>query len=202
MHKTLAAYEALGGNKVYKPPTSGSIDIAWRLNPAQVDGRLAQSSSILLNGPNAATNPAARKAALESLSKSFDGFKFDPRAGIATASGFGKGLAAIQGLLYLGSTAENAANPDLLSKLFAVWLTGGVANEASQLGAGLACSVVENGRFPKNGLLSFVSNCPIGSIADETQQAVARAGASIAMRLDVRRGSCYLQNLLRRGRRR
>ncbi|RZS77381.1 hypothetical protein EV217_4742 [Phyllobacterium myrsinacearum] len=158
MHKTLAAYEALGGNKVYKPPTPGSIDIASRLNPAQVDGKLAQSSSILLNGPNAATDPAARKAALESLSKSFDGSKFDPRAGITTASGFGKGLSAIQGLLYLGSTAENAANPDLLSKSFAVWLTGGVAYEASQLGAGLARSVVENGRFPKGGFLDRASS--------------------------------------------
>ncbi|QND54433.1 LysM peptidoglycan-binding domain-containing protein (plasmid) [Phyllobacterium sp. 628] len=158
MHKTLAAYEALGGNKAYKPPTPGSIDLASRLNPAQVDGKLAQSSSVLLNGPNATTDPAARKAALESLSKSFDGSKFDPRAGITTASGFGKGLAAIQGLLYLGSTAENAANPDLLSKSFAVWLTGGIAYEAGQFGAGLARSVVENGRFPKGGFLDRASS--------------------------------------------
>ncbi len=158
MHKTIAAYEALGGNKAYKPPTPGSIDIASRLNPAQVDGKLAQKSSLLLNGPNAATDPAARKAALESLSKSFDGSKFDPRAGITTASGFGKGLAAIQGLLYLGSTVENASNPDFLSKSFAVWLTGGIAYEAGQFGAGLARSVVENGRFPKGGFLDRASS--------------------------------------------
>ncbi len=153
MHRTVAAYEALGGNKSYKPPTPGSIDTASRMSPGQFDPKLAQSSSVLLNGPNAATDPKARKAAIESLSKAFDGSKFDPRAGITTASGFGKGLAAVQGLLYLGSAKDNFATPGLLTQSFGVWLTAGIAQEAAQLTAGGVRSLIEHGKVAEGGFL-------------------------------------------------
>ncbi|WP_234782285.1 LysM peptidoglycan-binding domain-containing protein [Sinorhizobium americanum] len=153
MHRTVAAYEALGGNKAYKPPTPGSIDTASRMSPGQFDPKLAQSSSLLLNGPNAATDPKARKAAIESLSKAFDGSKFDPRAGITTASGFGKGLAGVQGLLYLGSAKDNFATPGLLTQSFGVWLTAGIAQEAAQLSAGSVRSLIERGTVAKGGFL-------------------------------------------------
>ena len=151
LHRTLSTYEALGGNKAYVPPTPGSIDAASRMSPSQTDSKLAQSSSLALNGPNAATDPKARKAALESLAKSFDGSKFDPRAGITTASGFGKGLAAVQGLLYLGSADANFSAGGPVPTAFGVWLTAGIAYEASQLGAGGLRSVVEQGKLPKDG---------------------------------------------------
>jgi hypothetical protein len=153
MHRTVAAYEALGGNKAYKPPTPGSIDTASRMSPGQFDPKLAQNSSLLLNGPNAATDPKARKAAIESLSKAFDGSKFDPRAGITTASGFGKGLAGVQGLLYLGSAKDNFATPGLLTQSFGVWLTAGIAQEAAQLTAGGVRSLIERGTVAKGGFL-------------------------------------------------
>jgi hypothetical protein len=153
MHRTVAAYEALGGNKAYKPPTPGSIDMASRMSPGQFDPKLAQSSSLLLNGPNATTDPKARKAAIESLSKAFDGSKFDPRAGITTATGFGKGLAAVQGLLYLGSAKDNFATPGLLTQSFGVWLTAGIAQEAAQLSAGGVRSLIERGKVAQGGFL-------------------------------------------------
>jgi hypothetical protein len=153
MHRTVAAYEALGGNKAYKPPTPGSIDTASRMSPGQHDPKLAQSASLLLNGPNATTDPKARKAAIESLSKAFDGSKFDPRAGITTASGFGKGLAGVQGLLYLGSAKDNFATPGLLTQSFGVWLTAGIAQEAAQLSAGGVRSLIERGTIAKGGFL-------------------------------------------------
>ncbi|QFI69795.1 LysM peptidoglycan-binding domain-containing protein [Sinorhizobium alkalisoli] len=153
MHRTVAAYEALGGNKAYNPPTPGSIATASRMSPGQHDPKLAQSASLLLNGPNAATEPRARKAAIESLSKAFDGSKFDPRAGITTASGFGKSLAAVQGLLYLGSAKDNFATPGLLTQSFGVWLTAGIAQEAAQLSAGGVRSLIEKGTVAKGGFL-------------------------------------------------
>lgn len=157
LHRTLSAYEALGGNKAYVPPTPGSIDAASRMSPGQVDSKLAQSANLALNGPNAATDPKARKAALESLAKSFDGSKFDPRAGITTASGFGKGLAAVQGLLYLGSADANFSAGGPLPTAFGVWLTAGIAYEAGQLGAGGVRSLVEHGKIPKDGFLDRAS---------------------------------------------
>lgn len=153
MYRTVAAYEALGGNKAYKPPSPGSIDMASRMSPGQFDPKLAQSSSVLLNGPNATTDPKARKAAIESLSKAFDGSKFDPRAGITTATGFGKGLAAVQGLLYLGSAKDNFATPGLLTQSFGVWLTAGIAQEAAQLSAGGVRSLIERGKVAEGGFL-------------------------------------------------
>ncbi|AFL50750.1 LysM peptidoglycan-binding domain-containing protein [Sinorhizobium fredii] len=153
MHRTVAAYEALGGNKAYKPPTPGSIETAKRMSPGQYDPKLAQSASLLLHGPNASTDPKARKAAIESLSKAFDGSKFDPRAGITTTSGFGKGLAAVQGLLYLGSAKDNFATPGLLTQSFGVWLTAGIAQEAAQLSAGGVRSLIERGTVAKGGFL-------------------------------------------------
>jgi hypothetical protein len=157
MGRTLSAYGDLGGTKLFQPPTGGNIDTASRISPQPTDPRLAQLASGYLAAPDAAKNPAMRQKAIEDIGKAFEGSKFDPRIGIATTSGFGRGVAGLQGSLYLLSANDNIGSDNPLYKAFGAWLYTGVAYEASQLTAGGVQSLIQNGKIPTGGFLDKAS---------------------------------------------
>ena len=158
MARTLAAYDGMAGRTLYQPPSTANIDAAARLSPQVTDPRLAQLASGYLASPGAATNPAMRQQSIEDLGKAFENSKLDPRNGITTTTGFGKGLAGLQGSMYLLSANDLVHSDSLVYQTFAAWLYGGMAMEGAQLGAGGLQSLVQSGRIPAGGFLDKASS--------------------------------------------
>lgn len=157
MTRAMSAYDGIAGRALYQPPSPGNIDTAARLSPQPTDPKLAQLSAARLATPGAATDPKMRQAAIENLAKAFENSKLDPRNGIVTTSAFGKGLAALQGSLYLASGNDLIGSDNLLYQAFGAWMYGGLALEGSQLGAGAVQNLVQSGHLPPGGFFDRLS---------------------------------------------
>lgn len=158
MTRTLAAYDGMAGRTLYQPPSTANIDAAARLSPQVTDPRLAHLASGYLASPNAATNPAMRQQSIEDLGRAFENSRLDPRNGITTTTGFGKGLAGLQGSMYLLSANDLVHSDSVVYQAFAAWLYGGMAMEGAQLGAGGLQNLVQSGRIPAGGFLDKASS--------------------------------------------